>query len=117
MTRLFDGEPWEVRANMVQYGRAVGGKLVVGGGSVRFSPHRLDRATGGDDHQWDVRALTSVDRAPRTWHPFDGGVRRRLRLRFADGGEALFEVNHVRETGHRLASSAQAHGAVLSVGL
>jgi len=117
MKRPSDTEPWQVRANMAQYGRAVGGKLVVGGGQITFSANRLDRATGGDDHAWDARGLAAVDRAPRTWHPFDGGVRRRLRLRFVDGREALFVVNKVRDTGQRVASSAQAHGGSPSVSL
>jgi hypothetical protein len=116
MTRVFDGEPWEVPATMAQQGQAVDGKLVVGGGQVGFAPRRTDRLTGGDDLAWDLRALTAVDRAPRTG-PFGGGVRRRLRLRFADGAEAIFVVDRPRETGQRLASSAQAHGASLSVGL
>jgi hypothetical protein len=117
MTSPMDGETWRVRANMAQYGRAVGGRLTVGGGVLRFTPNRLDRATGGDGHEWDLRTLTAVERAARTWHPFDGGVRRRLRLRFADGREALFVVTKVRDAGHRVASSAQMAGASPSVSL
>lgn len=103
-------DSWSVRANMSQDWRAVGGKLTVDGGQVAFAPHGLDRSTGGKPFDRPLTDLASIDLAPRELHPFNGGLRRRLRLRMSDGLEAMFVVNGPAKVGEQIARSAEAAG-------
>ncbi len=103
-------DSWSVRANMTQGWRAVGGRLAVGDGRVSFAPHGLDRSTGGKSFDRQLIDLVAIDLAPRTLHPFNGGLRQRLRLRLSDGAEALFVVTGPAQVGGRIARSAQAAG-------
>jgi hypothetical protein len=98
-------------ANMTQGMRAVGGRLAVNDGRISFAPHGLDRSTGGKPFDRPLTELASIDVAPRTFNPLDGGLRKRLRLRLSDGAEALFVVSHPGEVGERIGRSAEAAGA------
>ncbi|HEX2807453.1 MAG TPA: hypothetical protein VHN80_14910 [Kineosporiaceae bacterium] len=71
-------ESW--RANRSQGQRAVGGRLHLTTQRLLFVPHVVDSVTGG--HRWEVllSGVSAVDVAPRGWHPFDGSLRRRLRI-------------------------------------
>ncbi|MEJ2885685.1 hypothetical protein [Actinomycetospora aeridis] len=82
-------------ANRAQNGRAVGGALFLTTRRLVFCPHRLDQLTGGQG--WDVPLgeVATVDVAPRTGHPFDGGLRDRLRVRSARGAQELFVLNRL----------------------
>jgi hypothetical protein len=68
------------RANRSQGQRAVGGHLHLTTRRLLFVPHVVDSVTGG--HRWEVplSGVSAVDVAPRGWHPFDGSLRRRLRI-------------------------------------
>ena len=44
---------------------------------------------------WPRESVIGVDVSGRSAHPFAGFLRRRLRLRLADGSAELFVVNHV----------------------
>lgn len=104
------GDSWSVRANMTQGWRAVGGTLTVDHGRIGFAPHGLDRSTGGKPFDRPLAEVDSIDVAPRTFHPLNGGLRERLRLRMRDGVEALFVVAGPAEVGERIARSAEAAG-------
>ena len=105
-----DDGAWKIRANMTQGDRAVGGSLVVDSGRVSFRPHSLDRSTGGQLFDVPLVKVAAIDVVPRTFHPFDGGLRKRLRLRLDDGTEALFVVSGTVKIGQRIAATAQAAG-------
>lgn len=77
-------------ANRAVRRRVVGGELVITGREVRFTPHRYHK-TG----EWiaDLDEISGIDKAPRTFGLFNGGLRHRLRLTFPDGGSELFVVN------------------------
>ena len=85
-----------VRANHTQGGRAVGGKLHVTNLRVVFVAHGFDQATGG--HNWDCPrgAVTRVDIAPRGRNPFNGSLRKRLRITSTNDSH-LFVVNQPRK--------------------
>ena len=76
---------------------SAGGKLELTDRRLRFRPSLVDRALGS--RVWSVlfAALAEVGRAPRTWHPFNGGLRTRLRLVTTDGAVHLFVVNGLAE--------------------
>jgi hypothetical protein len=97
-------------ANMTQGSRAVGGRLVVDDRRISFAPHGLDRSTGGKPFDRPLTELVSIDVAPRTFNPFDGGLRKRLRLRLIDGADALFVVARPGEVGERIGRNAEAAG-------
>lgn len=97
-------------ANMTQGRRAVGGRLAIDGGRIGFTPHGVDASTGGRSFDRPLSELVSIDVAPRTMHPFNGGLRKRLRLRLNDGLEALFVVTGPAKIGERIGHSAQAVG-------
>jgi hypothetical protein len=75
--------------------RAVGGRLSVGDGELRFAPHALDRAFAAVDRHIALDEITGVSVAPRRFsHRNAGGLRRRLCVETADG-PVSFVVNHV----------------------
>ena len=94
---------WSARANQTQSSaRAVGGRLYLTNRRLLFAPHALDNATGGTRWGADLAAITEVGTEPRTWNPFDGGLRSRLRIVLADGTTALFVVNRLTEVQERI---------------
>ena len=98
---------WSILANLAVAGqpRALGGRLRVEAGRLTFRPNRFDRATGGEGFDVSTSEVASVDSAPRRWGLmgfFDGGVRRRLRIRLVDGREMLLVVNRVEMRAEQL---------------
>lgn len=80
------------RANRSQGSRSVGGHLLLTDQRVLFYAHRIDSSTGGKAWSCDLRSITNVDLAKRGRNPFDGSVRRRLRIE-CGGAIELFVVN------------------------
>jgi hypothetical protein len=81
------------RANHTEGRIARGGMLVVEDGRFAFTAHRVDRALGGASIDVPLREVVEVGAEPRTWRPFDGGMRTRLRVVLASGERHLFVVN------------------------
>ena len=115
--KRMNGDAWQVRANMTQGDTAVGGKLAVADGRLTFTPHGLDRSIGGTAFDVLLTEIVSIDMAPRTFDLFNGGMRKRLRVRLVDGVEALFVVNRVVKVGQRMARCARAVGGAPTVNL
>lgn len=115
--KRMNGDAWQVRANMTQGETAVGGRLAVADGRLTFTPHGLDRSICGTVFDVLLTDIVSIDTAPRTFDPFNGGMRKRLCLRLVDGVEALFVVNRLVKVGQRVAHEAQAVGGVPTVRL
>jgi hypothetical protein len=107
MTELEPGETevWRKRANRTQGWRALGGRIVLTDRRLLFEPHALDRNTGGRGLALPLAEIRGVSVAPRTWHPLNGGMRKRLAVETADGTE-LFVVNGVDEVARRVADAA-----------
>ena len=89
------------RANRSQGQRAVGGHLHLTSQRLLFVPHVLDSATGG--HRWEAQlsGVSAVEVAPRGWHPFDGSIRRRLRIGTGPAAEH-FVVPKVDDVAQRI---------------
>ena len=83
------------RANRSQGSRAVGGHLLLTDQRLVFYAHKFDSSTGGQDWECALTSISDVDVAPRGWHPFNGEMRRRLRVDY-DGTIERFVVNHVQ---------------------
>jgi hypothetical protein len=82
------------RANRAQGSRSVGGHLLLTDQRVAFYPHKLDSSTGGLSWECEIETVTKVSVAPRGRNPFDGSMRRRLRIDCGDKSE-YFVVNKV----------------------
>jgi hypothetical protein len=80
------------RANRSQGSRAVGGHLLLTDQRVLFYPHKLDSSTGGKGWECDLGAITNVSLSERGFNPFDGSMRRRLKIE-RDGSADFFVVN------------------------
>jgi hypothetical protein len=96
-----------IRANRTQGGRAVGGHLYLTDRRLVFLPHRIDAATGGDQWEVSLSAVSLADVAPRGSNFFDGSMRRRLRLTTADSTEN-FVVSNVGEVASRIEQARSA---------
>lgn len=79
-----------IAANRALGRRVVAGELVVTGRELRFTPHRYHKSG-----EWiaELHEIRDIDRAPRTFGLFNGGLRPRLRLGFEGGETELFVVN------------------------
>jgi hypothetical protein len=115
--KRMNDDAWQLRANMTQGETAVGGKLAVADDRLTFTPHGLDTSIGGTVFDALLISIVSIDMAPRTFELFNGGMRKRLRLRLVDGVEALFVVNRPVKVGQRIAHNAQAVGGAPTVRL
>lgn len=80
------------RANKSQGSRAVGGHLLLTDQRVLFYSHKLDDSTGGKNWECDLDSITSVGLSERGRNPFDGSMRRRLKIE-SDGASDSFVVN------------------------
>lgn len=80
------------RANKSQGSRAVGGHLLLTDQRVLFYSHKLDDSTGGKNWECDLDSITSVGLSERGRNPFDGSMRRRLKIE-SDGASDFFVVN------------------------
>jgi hypothetical protein len=86
---------WSRRANFITSRvRAVGGRLVVDGGQLRFVPHAIDRALAGKGWSIDLDEVTSIQVMPPRplSHLFGAGLRRQLCVE-GTGTKAYFIVN------------------------
>ncbi|MFN8022090.1 MAG: hypothetical protein U0Q03_11235 [Acidimicrobiales bacterium] len=93
------------RANRSQGSRAVGGHLLLTNQRVLFYAHRLDSSTGGKNWACDLSSITNVGLAERGRNPFDGSMRRRLRIEF-EGAIELFVVNGAESIAEAIRSAA-----------
>jgi hypothetical protein len=102
--------PWSRRANLITSPfRAVGGRLLVDGGRLRFEPNAIDRALAGKEWSIDLDDITAVSAAPRRpfSHAFGAGLRRQLCVEGA-GTKAYFVVNGVDQAVAELRALATA---------
>jgi hypothetical protein len=83
------------RANMTQGRLAVGGRLVLTNQRVVFSPRTLVKGPEGDPWECEHNAITDVGLAERGLNPFDGSLRRRLRIEH-HGTVDLFVVSKAK---------------------
>ena len=90
------------RANRTQGSRSVGGHLLLTDQRVLFDPHKLDSATGGTAWECSLTSITGVGMAARGSNPFNGSLRRRLRIACGESAEH-FVVNK----GHAIVSAIQ----------
>ncbi len=93
---------WSVRANRVTSRlRAVGGHLTVEGDTLRFEPHRVDRALRGTPLIVALADIDEVSVAPR--RPFSNiaGLRRQLVVQVG-GQRTYFVVNRVEQVAEDL---------------
>jgi len=96
------------RANRSQGSRAVGGHLLLTDQRLLFYPHRFDSSTGGINWACDLRSVTNVGLAARGRNPFDGSMRRRLRIECAEE-IGLFVVNKAESIAAAIRSAAARH--------
>lgn len=82
-------------ANRAQGSRAVGGALFLTDRRLVFCPHHLDNLTGGSAWAVELTGVAGVERAPKTGHPYDGGLRDRLRVRTRRGAWEHFVINRL----------------------
>jgi hypothetical protein len=61
----------------------------------------------------DRSEIVGIDIAKRTWQPYNGGMRRRLIVRFADGSEQFFVVTRVDAVAADLRTRLSVQGAYL----
>lgn len=84
---------WTVRANYWRGRRALGGRLTLTTYELRFEPHELERALGGNtSFVTPLGKIASVEVARRGWVP-----RKRLFVRTVDGTEARFLMPRIRK--------------------
>lgn len=81
-------------ANRTEGPIAAGGRLVLTDRRLVHGTHRAEKALSGTQN-WELALpdVAAADLAARTLNPFDGGLRKRLRVRTAQGAEILFVVN------------------------
>jgi hypothetical protein len=80
------------RADWSRRGIARGGTLVVTDDRVVFQPTSMETSLGLHPAAWKRAEIKKVEVAPRSWNPFSGASRRRLRIEFLDSTQALFVV-------------------------
>ena len=99
---------FQKRVNHTEGGIARGGMLTVDAERFTFTPHRMDRALGGASIDVALTELAEVGVEPRTWRPFDGGMRTRLRIVLASGERHLFVVNGLEQVVQHLRAAVDA---------
>jgi hypothetical protein len=96
----------EVRANRTVSGlRAVGGKLVLEADRLEFRPHGLDQVVFAREWLVPLTRIRSVGVEPRGLNPFNGALRKRLRVEMDDGSVELFVVPRIGEVQEQIASA------------
>ena len=80
---------------MTQGGLAVGGRLLLTNRRVLFAPRTLVKGPEGDPWECEHDAITDVGLSERGRNPFDGSLRRRLRIAH-DGTVDLFVVSKAK---------------------
>jgi hypothetical protein len=97
----------EVRANRtVSALRAVGGKLVLQGDRLEFRPHGLDQVVFAREWSAPLTRIRSVGVEARGFNPFNGALRKRLRVEMDDGSVELFVVPRLDEVRDQIATAA-----------
>lgn len=92
--------------------RAVGGKLHVTDQRLVFLPQGFDKSLAGKDWSAALSSIREVGEAPMNpRHFFGGGLRKRLRVSLADGGEELFVVGKLGEVVEELRQAAAQRGS------
>lgn len=86
-------ERFTILANRSSANATAGGTLVATDRRLMFRPSRIDRAFGGKVWSVPFARITEYGKRARTWHPFNGGLRTRLRVVTDDQAEHLFVVN------------------------
>ena len=71
---------------------------------VAFHPHKLDNVTGGNSWECDLTVITDVGLSERGSNPFNGSMRRRLKIESAVGTE-YFVVNKAEEVASSIRSA------------
>lgn len=84
------------RANRTQGSRSVGGHMLVTSQRVCFYPHKFDATTGGSHWECTLASVSRVCLAPRGFNPFNGSLRRRVQIEYADATEH-FVVNYASD--------------------
>jgi len=93
-----DNKAWPMMANRSQGFRAVGGRLDVADGELRFTPNGFDAITGGNALAVPLARVASVGSQPGRFalgELFSGGLRARLAIDLDDGTRELFVVWNV----------------------
>jgi hypothetical protein len=89
---------WRHSASHIQSVRGtVGGGLYLTATRVLFTPNRFEAAIGGQEWSAPLRSIRSVNIQLRGGNVFQGGLRDRLRITFADGSVELFVVDQINE--------------------
>jgi hypothetical protein len=105
---------WSVRANYWRGDRALGGHLRVSEGVLRFEPHGLERALGGDTpFTTPLSDVVRLARAPRSLRV----PRHRLIVTTRTGDEAFFLVPKLDSVIQRLGAAIEASGRAPQVDL
>jgi hypothetical protein len=108
--RLRSAVDFQKRANHTEGRIARGGMLAVAGERLTFTPHRLERSLDAAALDVPLTDVVEVGAEPRSWRPFDGGMRTRLRVVLASGERHLFVVNGLEELIHRLRAAVDEAG-------
>jgi len=69
---------------------------------VVFEPNRVDAATGGQSRRVTLSGIAAVGVEPGGNPSFGGGLRPRIRLELADGGQELLLVNKIEARLHEI---------------
>jgi hypothetical protein len=82
------------RANRTQaWWRAVGGQLMLTNQRLIFSPHKFDGATGGNQWECPLDAISGVATAARGFNPLNGSLRPRLQVDSSGTSERFVVTN------------------------
>lgn len=84
---------WERPANMAWRRGAVTGYLLLTERRVVFEPHRVEVLKGLKRWSAPLARIAAVGTQPRSYNPFTGSLRPRLRLDMEDGSAEIFLVN------------------------
>ena len=101
-----DAAEWTKIASLYDGPRAVGGRLVVGEGRLKFVPHRVDRALAGRALDVPLLSVEALTLTSRSWF----APRRHVLVETSDGVRARLLVNGARALIDRLADAVRAAG-------
>ncbi len=73
---------------------AAAGRLCLTNQRLLFVPRGFN-IKGHTPWSVDRAMISGIDVAGRTWQPYNGGMRRRLLIRCADGSQQFFVINRV----------------------
>jgi hypothetical protein len=93
------------RAAHSQASRAVGGRLLVTNQRVAFYPGSVDRILSGDQWQCELGSIVNVGIAERGSNPFDGSLRKRLRID-TNRGHEYFVITNARQAVAEITSAS-----------